>query len=504
MLSYPAALFVRVDAFAKEYFEFFNAKKFPNNQRGIPANNQRRQRPRDVERMREYNLQRHEGQFGDGNWANQARNEEAYTEAIDRVQKKKNPPPKKGQRGNPRPKQEAEPAIRPSTTQTAPRDEPLYTGNNRGSKPVKKTLAQNLECSGFIPLICQVYDRIAVEDQRIPRNLPYPIFQHAMCEFLVAFQLHQAKYVLKVPALQTIMDPLAAISAEEYNIPIPIFEYICGFSPTITPTGDKVYWNLPSVAIPKAEEVHNNRTFRSGSFGPITAENHNVYECYISPYITSQYVIDTASHPPNSRRYEWAPLLAGWFPANGVPNENLLGYQPIQRLHPDAIRKCNECTFDDGDSITGRLCHSAYAMNLTSGVLGTLPTIKCTKALFKPKDNAASFVYKERINEEYPAAILWDEPATLKSPFAFSSSTANRANYSAYKRKRDETAIGAFYLVAGEPPDNWDDSRNHNFALQRGFRDRDSLRSNDHEEEEGLGTVTQDVFCWLDTSLINK
>uniref|UniRef100_A0A1A9UYI7 Uncharacterized protein n=1 Tax=Glossina austeni TaxID=7395 RepID=A0A1A9UYI7_GLOAU len=105
-----------------------------------------------------------------------------YAEASERVQQKRNPPLKKGPR-NPRPKQEAEPAIRPSTTQTAPRDEPLYTGNNRGSKPVKKTLAQNMECAGFIPLIRQVYDRIAVEDQRIPRNLPYPIYQHAMLQY---------------------------------------------------------------------------------------------------------------------------------------------------------------------------------------------------------------------------------------------------------------------------------------------------------------------------------
>ncbi|KAI9575532.1 hypothetical protein GQX74_015756, partial [Glossina fuscipes] len=274
------------------------------NQRGIPANNQRRQRQRDVDRMRDYNLRRHEEQFGDGNWANQVQNEEAYNESTQRIQHKRNPPPNKGPR-NSRPKQETEPAIRPSTTKTAPKDEPLYTGNNRGSKPVKKTLAQNMECAGFIPLVRQVYDRIAVEDQRIPRNLPFPIFQHAMCGFLVALQLHQAKYVLKVPGLQTMMDPLSAISAEEYNIPIPIFEYICGFSPTITPAGDKVYWNLPSVAIPKDETLHNKTKVRAGSFGPITAENHNVYECYISPYVTSQYVIKSANHPPNSRRYEW-------------------------------------------------------------------------------------------------------------------------------------------------------------------------------------------------------
>lgn len=44
-----------------------------------------------------------------------------------------------------------------------------------------------------------------------------------------------------------------------------------------------------------------------------------------------------------------------------------------------------------------------------------MSSIKCTKALFKPKDNSASFVYKERISEVDHMAILWDEPATLKS-----------------------------------------------------------------------------------------
>lgn len=108
-----------------------------------------------------------------------------------------------------------------------------------------------------------------------------------MVEFLVAYQIHQAKFILKVPALQSAMDPLVAISASEYNIPVPIFDYICGIGPTITPVGDKVYWNLPHAAIHSMRRTTNNQELRPGTFGSITPENHNVYECYFSPFIHS-------------------------------------------------------------------------------------------------------------------------------------------------------------------------------------------------------------------------
>lgn len=395
------------------------------NQRGVPPTNQpppinnqgrRRPRPRDVERMRAFNDVRHFQRFGEGGgWADEAQNEEAYQNASARVRP---PPPvpraQQGQRNTrPPPTRRGPPPVTPSTVSTPARDEPLYEGNNRGSKPVKKTLAHNMDNAGFIPLVRQVYDRMAVEDPQLARKLPYCIFQHAMVELLCAYQLHQAKYMLKAPELQNLMDPLAAIAADECNIPVPIFDYICGIGPMVTPPGDKVYWNLPSSAIPASETTHNNRTVRAGSFGPITSANHNLYECYISPYVTSEYIKRTANHPASSRRYDWNPFPPGWFPTNGVPNENLLGYRDIHRLHPDATRKCVECEFDESDTITGRLCHSAYAMNLTSGVLGTLRSIKVTRAEFKSRDNSSAFVFKER-EEGVVTDILWDEPATLK------------------------------------------------------------------------------------------
>lgn len=58
-----------------------------------------------------------------------------------------------------------------------------------------------------------------------------------------------------MPALQSAMDPLVAISASEYNIPVPIFDYICGIGVTVTPVGDKVYCDMPQVAIPRMRRV---------------------------------------------------------------------------------------------------------------------------------------------------------------------------------------------------------------------------------------------------------
>uniref|UniRef100_A0A1A9UYI4 F-box domain-containing protein n=1 Tax=Glossina austeni TaxID=7395 RepID=A0A1A9UYI4_GLOAU len=119
---------------------------------------------------------------------------------------------------------------RPAQVETALKDELQYSGNNRGSKPMKQTLGQNFECSGFIPLDLE--------------------------------RKYQVKCVQKVPHLHTMIDSLAAISAEEYNIPLPIYGYICGFSPTITPGGDKVFWNLPTCAIPKPSSAPGTHILR--------------------------------------------------------------------------------------------------------------------------------------------------------------------------------------------------------------------------------------------------
>lgn len=145
--------------------------------------------------------------------------------------------------GNRRPQRRGPAAAPVITKETAPKYEQLYTGNGRGSKPVKKTLGPSFDCAGFILLVRQTYNRLCIEDQRLPRSMPYAIFQHAMVEFFNYIK----RNLCWNPVLLSLMDPLTAISAEDYNIPQPIYEYICDFCSTITPTGDKVSWNLPSI-----------------------------------------------------------------------------------------------------------------------------------------------------------------------------------------------------------------------------------------------------------------
>ena len=361
----------------------------------------------------------------------------------------------------------------------------LCIEKHRDSVPVEKKLAQNFDCSGFIPLVREVYYKMEIKDR-----LPYCIFQHAMTEFLVAHQLHYAGSVLKVPVLQSLMDPLKAIKANSYLIPRPIYDYIRGFATIRAPTGDRVYWNLPDVAVPQGPSTEKQVRIRSGTFGPISRENHNVYECYVSPYVTSEYIRVSADPLKISgiSFIDWDPLPKVWLPPNSTANENLLGYRQIEGLLPEAKRKlCSECEFADGYSIEGLLCHSERVMTLTHAAVQSCNKFGNVKAEFTQGGDKSAFIFKEVTKKVNFSATLWAEDGKLKSPFEFSEREANDADLFTYKRKRNNIAPGTCYLSDGNPPEGWLETINSNFTcsdpftLQRGFHDRESLRAEYHE-----------------------
>ncbi|TMW54131.1 hypothetical protein DOY81_000807 [Sarcophaga bullata] len=344
----------------------------------------------------------------------------------------------------------------------------LHPQDCRGSVPVQKKLAQNFDFSGFIPL-------------------------HAMTEILVAYQLHYAGSVLKLPELQSLMDPLDAIASFYRFIPRPIYDYICGFTKTAAPTGDKVYWNLPDVAVPRGPITEDQVRTRSGTFGPISPENHNIYECYVSPYVTSEYIRVSADPTKISgiNFIDWDPLPKGWFPPNGTANENFLGYRPIEALLTESMRKlCSQCEFDDGYSIKGLLCHSSRVMTLTHEAVAHCTKVEKVVPNFKKilSGDSSAFIFKEVINAVNVSAILWNETGKLKSPFSFTAAEANRADLFTYKRKRNNSAPGTCYLSDGKPPQGWLETINSNFTcsgpftLQSGYYDREWLRAEYHEE----------------------
>ncbi|XP_055845564.1 uncharacterized protein LOC129911716 [Episyrphus balteatus] len=384
-------------------------------------------------------------------------------------------------------------------------NELLYTGHCRGSHQTKR-YSHNFDFAGFTPLIRNVYFKLTHENYKLERQLPYCIYQHVMTELLNAYLLYLGRLYSK----RIRSNPLDSIGANLCNIPEPIYDYICGIGTNIAKSGTEVDWNLPDIAIPqpsfKGDDDDSSRLpCRSGTFGPVNATSHNVYECYFSPYITSEYVIRSGSLGDESTEYEWSPFPSGWTPENCIPTENLLGYKPIRPMHFDSIQKCKNCDFDDSDTIRGLLCHSDYAMMLCSGVLGRMTSIKIVKAQFKHRPNSAAFIFKETCENEGTELVLWNQPARLCSPFAFDKFASNQAIYYAFKRKRTEDAPGTCFVCQedGSAPIGWLETRNDNFLCtgefgiqnSMGTTNKESLQECDHDD---WGTCGSQIIFWLD------
>lgn len=144
-----------------------------------------------------------------------------------------------------------------------------------------------------------------------------------------------------------------SILPNAYTIPKPIVDYVQGFSTTLTPDGAEILPNVPPLAIPLTSyEDDDGNVIPSGTYGPVTAETHNVYECYVCPYTTAQRVIlSRQAHPPA----EWDPLPEHLMPEGGMPNANFIGYGPLTPLHPDARDAITRGGFEEGDNVAGRL-----------------------------------------------------------------------------------------------------------------------------------------------------
>lgn len=75
-------------------------------------------------------------------------------------------------------------------------------------------------------------------------------------------------------------EKVSAILPQEFTIPKPIVDYVQGFSKILTPDGSEIRQNVPTIAIPLASyEDGAGNIIPSGTFGPVTADNHNFYEC---------------------------------------------------------------------------------------------------------------------------------------------------------------------------------------------------------------------------------
>lgn len=196
-------------------------------------------------------------------------------------------------------------------------------------------------------------------DPRLDRRLPFSMFQHAMTTILNCYimdvTLDNGERRLGATKYQDLLP-------EDLCLPDNLYHYMTNIGNTVTTTGEEIKFNLPEAAIPQAA----NDNTPAGSFGPVNAQSYNVYECYISPLVTSNRVL-------NSRRAAGAaeipPLPAALIPSETVLTPNLLGHRPPDILPPEARSRIEGFVFPDGDTVAARLRISPELMSRVNTVL---------------------------------------------------------------------------------------------------------------------------------------
>lgn len=142
------------------------------------------------------------------------------------------------------------------------------------------------------PLLCErVYSDLEAEEPRLRRQLPFAGFQHVCTGILNAHLIDHVRTVNSEDRYVDEESPLNLIP-DDMVLPGPISEYLKAIANTTTPQEDLVKVNVPDCGIlqPPYDREDDQDGIPSESFGPIEAEDHNKYECYVSPYVTSRLV----------------------------------------------------------------------------------------------------------------------------------------------------------------------------------------------------------------------
>lgn len=198
-------------------------------------------------------------------------------------------------------------------------------------------------------------------------------------------------------------------------------------------------FNLPEVAIPQAQDGETP----SGSFGQVTPETHNVYECYVSPLVTANRVL-------NSRRpqgeHEVPPLPAVLVPAGAVPTPNLLGHGPPDVISLEARPRIEGFEFPNGNSVEARLKICPELMSRVNTVLYELrnkfkmknvgresPTVR---NYIEPKVLPGNIQFVKVVEAVPDAQRLSKRQNQIRCQNSFGSATAGYCNVTCLHRER--------------------------------------------------------------------
>ncbi|KAK2578531.1 hypothetical protein KPH14_012750 [Odynerus spinipes] len=264
-----------------------------------------------------------------------------------------------------------------------------------GSMPIEQLYGANMDHSTFPLLVERTFRDIQAIDDRLSRKMSYCAFLHHCVTGLNAniIQVHQNEN--KDGGLRAEGDVSAYL--DQMVLPGPIADYFAVLGEASTAGGEVVAMNIPPIAIPRATGAE------SGTFGPITAETHNAYECYVAPRVTRRRI--EAQQRGNR---DWTPLDPALMPENSVATSNFLGYGEIENL---------QFPSDDENSIEGRLQYSPQITGLCNTVLNQLDQRYRMVAAPVKRKHVSGFVAFVEVLVPTPLDIrLTERSASERSP----------------------------------------------------------------------------------------
>lgn len=357
-----------------------------------------------------------------------------------------------------------------SKEETSPVDEPLYDlGPHTSSIPVQEVYSQNVDLSGYIDQVERTYEIMRGIDPRLDRRLPFSMFQHSMTTILNCYLLDVA---LDNGERKLGFSKCQDLLPEDLCMPDNLYHYCTSIGNTTTATGEDIKLNIPDAAIPQGM----NDAIPSGTFGPITAHNHNLYECYIAPLVTANRVLNSRRGPNDP---EVPPLPADLVPAGGVATRNLLGHGPPDIIPAEARPRITGFDFPDGDSVAARLKICPELMMRVNTVLFELRTRFKMRDIGRTSPGLRNYIIPKHIpgnvrfvyvEENTPDAMkLSYKQNQIRSSSSFGSSSAGQENVHVIHRLRNNNARGLCYTVNNAAPQGWNAHINDNFNMVGDF-----------------------------------
>lgn len=208
-----------------------------------------------------------------------------------------------------------------------------------------------------------------------------------------------------------------------------------------------------------------------GDFGPVTAQNHNVYESMISPYVLRRQIEACLENDPIDGAIQFVPLPANLAPAGLNPTENLLGYKtrtsPWHREALTLYANTNDAR-PTANGLASRLCFNPILWAKCDSAIMSLGRKMNVVQGLPPLTSGVRSVGTTIVNEDGQlTTLLRRTDGRLTSTYPLDPATLAQSAMYTYRRKRVPEVPGTCYLTEEEEvPQGWLATINSSYEIR--------------------------------------